>query len=85
MSITPYLCVADARRAIDWYGAVLALAGALAVSPTAFAQDKGNACQTAFARNKSRIELLAAKPGAQTSRTRQGEYPTRPGRPPPFR
>ena len=24
MSITPYLCVADARRAIDWYGAVLA-------------------------------------------------------------
>ena len=62
----------------------LGLAGALVASTPALAQTKSKGGAEA-ARNKTKIEVLAGKPAAQTSRTRQGEYPTRPGRPPPFR
>ena len=62
----------------------LGLAGALVASTPALAQTKSRG-GAERAHNKTAIELLAKKTVAPTSRTRQGEYPTRPGRPPPFR
>jgi len=75
----------------------LGFAGALAISTAAPAQTNQGAFArnkikieqlatkpgAASERNKIKIEQLATKPSAPTSRVRQGEYPTRPGRPPP--